>query len=123
MKSFGKSNGGGRRGASRESLPLIAAFATRTRSHHASLVDVSSTGLRLKGDNLPARDEDLVITVESKSVYGVVAWSRLGYCGVEFDTPLPAETLDLLEQRVRRARGLPPEIAAAMDDWQLGAAR
>jgi hypothetical protein len=123
MNSFGRSKGGGRRRASRESLPLVAVFATRTRSYRAELVDISSTGLRLRADNLPAKDEDLMITVESASLYGVVAWSRMGYCGVAFDSPLPRETLDLFEARVKRGRGLPPEIVAAMDDWQLGAGR
>jgi hypothetical protein len=123
MTSFGKSMGGGRRGASRESLPLIAVFATRTKSHHAMLVNVSRTGLQLKGEDLPAKEEDVMVTVEGVSAFGVVAWSRLGNCGIALDTPLPAEILKLLERRVARAHGLPPEIVVAMDEWQLDLAR
>ena len=123
MSAFGKCKGGGRRRAHREHLPLIAIFTTRTRSHHAMLVEVSTTGLRLRGDDLPAEGEDLMVTIEGVTSYGVVAWSRLGFCGIAFDSPLPAGSLQFLEQKVTRARGLPPELVAAMEDWNLGVAR
>jgi hypothetical protein len=123
MTTFGKRKGGGRRRAAREHLPLIAVFTTRSRSHPAVLVDVSSTGVRLRGDDLPGRGEDLLVTIEGVTSYGVVAWSRLGFCGIAFDSPLPAGSLQLLEQRVAKARGLSPELMAAMEDWQLGVAR
>ena len=123
MTAFGKCKGGGRRRAPREFLPLIAVFTTRTRSHHALLIDVSSTGARLRGDDLPQDGEDLMLNVEGVISYGTVAWSRLGFCGIAFDCPLPPGCLQKLEQKVSRARGLPPEIAAAMEDWTLGIAR
>ena len=123
MSAFGKRQGGGRRAAPRENLPLIAVFTTRTRSHAARLVDLSATGARLKGDDLPPPDEDLILAVENVSAYGVVKWRRLGFCGIEFDAPLPPLAVHSLERAVLTARGLPPEIKAAMDDWNLGIAR
>jgi hypothetical protein len=121
--TFGKCNGGGRRRAHREFLPLIAVFTTRTRSHHAFLVDLSSTGARLRGDDVPEKGEDLMLSIEGVLTYGTVAWSRLGFCGIAFDSPLPLADIRLLEQKASKARGLPPEMTAAMDDWNLGLAR
>jgi hypothetical protein len=123
MTTFGKRNGGGRRRAHRETLPLVAVFTTRTRSHHGVLVDLSSTGARLRGTDLPEMGEDLMLSIEGVLTYGTVAWSRLGYCGIAFDGPLPAGTMQMLEQRAAEARGLPPEMKAALDDWTLGLAR
>jgi hypothetical protein len=123
VSTFGKRQGGGRRSADREHLPLIAIFTTRTRSHAAGLVDLSVTGARLRGTELPAADEDLILNIEGLSAYAVVKWSRLGFCGVEFDVPLSAPEITSLEQRVRAARGLAPELMAAMEDWTLGLAR
>jgi hypothetical protein len=47
----------------------------------------------------------------------------LGVLRNRLDSPLPAGNLQLLEQRVAKARGLSPELMAAMEDWQLGVAR
>lgn len=123
MSTFGKRQGGGRRRAEREHLPLIAIFTTRTRSHAAALVDLSATGARLRGTDLPAPDEDLMLNVEGLSAYAVTRWCRLGFCGVEFEVPLSPAQIASLEGRVRAARGLAPELMAAMEDWTVGLAR
>ena len=123
MSTFGKRNGGGRRRATREQRPLVAMFTTRTRSHSALLVDLSATGARLRGSDLPGRDEDLILHVEGLAAYGIVKWSRLGFCGIAFDDPLSPGEIKTLERAVNLARGLPPELKAAMDDWSLGLAR
>ena len=106
MSTFGKRQGGGRRRAEREHLPLIAIFTTRTRSHAAALVDLSATGARLRGTDLPAPDEDLMLNVEGLSAYAVTRWCRLGFCGVEFEVPLSPAQIASLEGRVRRAASL-----------------
>jgi len=63
----------------------VAVFATRTRSYRAELVDISSTGLRLRADNLPAKDEDLMITVESaRRGSGGASASRIGLVNLGF---------------------------------------
>jgi len=123
MSAFGKREGGGRRNAEREDLSLIAVFTTRTRSHSALLVDLSATGARVRGNDLPEVDEDLILTVEDVSSYGIVKWKRMGFCGIEFDAPLSLAAIKQLEHKVRIARGLPPQIMAAMEDWAIGLAR
>ena len=123
MSTFGRRQGGGRRRGFREHLPLIAVFTTRTRSHHAVVADLSSTGVRLKGDELPQCDEDVMLSIEGMPSYGFVVWSRSGFCGIQFDAPLMAGQIKALQHRVMKARGLPPELMAAMDDWTIGLAR
>jgi hypothetical protein len=123
MSAFGKREGGGRRSCDREDLSLMAVFTTRTRSHSAMLVDLSATGARVRGNDLPEADEDLILSIEGVSTYGIVKWKRLGFCGIEFDAPLPLAAIKMLEHKVRMARGLPPQIMAAMEDWAVGLAR
>ena len=123
VSTFGKRLGGGRRRTSRQPLPLIAVFTTRTRSHHAVVADLSDTGVRLKGDLLPQCDEDVMLSIEGMAAYGFVVWARSGFCGIQFDAPLMAGQMKALQHRVMKAGGLSPELLAAMDDWTLGLAR
>ena len=61
MPSFGRrvdQTTGGRRRASRETVVLAGALMTLSNSHTVTLVNISSTGARLRGDNLPTRDKD-----------------------------------------------------------------
>ena len=121
MNRFGSCRGGGRRSAVRQAAPLMAVFTTVTQSHTAALVDVSRTGARLRGDRLPAKGEDMLLSIDSVRAFGSVAWSRGDQCGVAFDEPLGADELRLLRAKI--APGLPPEVKAALDDWTLGLAR
>ena len=123
MSSFGKREGGGRRSAEREDLSLIAVFTTRTRSHSAMLVDLSATGARVRGSDFPDVNQDLILTIEGVSAYGIVKWKRMGFCGIAFDAPLSLAAIKQLEHKVRIAGGLPPQIMAAMEDWVIGLAR
>jgi hypothetical protein len=123
MRNFGKADGGGRRIAAREQLPLLAVFSTRVRTGQALLVDLSKTGAKLRGHNLPEKDEDLALNVEGVTTFGWVAWSRMGYCGITFDSALATDNILKLERLVERARGLPPELMSALDDWERGLAR
>ena len=123
MGSFGKRTGGGRRAAVREPAPLIAVFTTVTRSHAATLVDISATGARLRGDDLPARGDLVELSIGNVRAFGIIKWVRAGQCGVAFDGPLAAADVELLRDQVKQARGLPPEIRGAYDDWVVGLAR
>ena len=123
MNAFGKRNGGGRRSAARTVAPLVALVTTVARSHSAVLVDLSRTGARIRGDDLPATGEDLMFVVEKVRAFAKVAWSREGECGIEFDGPLPPGDVQALRQAAARSAGIRPEVKAAMEDWMLGMAR
>lgn len=120
MNAFGKSAGGGRRTAPREVTPLLAVYTTVTRSHPALLVDVSSTGARLRAPALPEAGDDLLVSLSNLRVFGTVAWVSDDLFAVAFDEPLSDEDLASLRQIVARGFGFAPDIMAAIDDWVLG---
>lgn len=123
MSVFGKCVGGGRRSAARMDVPLVAVVTTLHESRSAIVVDVSATGAKLRGTNLPKSAEDLFLTVEGIVVFGTVAWEENDERGVAFDAPLAPRDEALLKRKVDEARGLPPELKAAFDDWAVGFAR
>ena len=123
MSSFGKCNGGGRRAAVRQNAPLIAVLSTLTRSHSAVVVDLSQTGVRVRGDDLPAAEDELIIGVEGVRTFGTVSWLRDDECGIAFDEPLPANDVAALCHLASKGRGYSPEARAAFEDWTLGLAR
>ena len=125
MRAFGKSNGGGRRGAARRLAPLPAVFMTIGRSAKAGVIDISCTGIRLRGRDLPPRGEEMELKVEEVRVFGIVAWVEDNECGVAFDAPLMPFEVD----RLRRKAGVPRLAALSMEDrlalesWLVGASR
>lgn len=118
--TFGKSGGGGRRGAPREAASLMAVYTTVTKAHSALLVDVSSTGARMRAPDLPDKGDELFVTIGPVKAFGAVAWVREPEFAMAFDEPLETEDLEILNDNVRAARGLPPDVKAAIDDWVLG---
>ena len=123
MSQFGKCNGGGRRSAHRQSAPLMAVIATLRHTYSAILVDVSCTGVRLRGEELPGVGDELMLTIETVRGFGTIAWKHDGECGIAFDEPLAAADVDELRRRASNSHGYSPELRAALDDWNVGLAR
>ena len=90
--TFGKMEGGGRRSAPREAAPLLAICTTVTRTHEVILVDVSSSGARLRGPDLPQVGDGLFLSIGKIKAFGTVAWAECHQFGVAFDAPLPDGT-------------------------------
>lgn len=125
MRAFGKSNGGGRRGAARGLAPLPAVFMTIGRSAKAAVIDISCTGVRLRGRDLPSRGEEMELKVEEVRVFGIVAWAEDGECGIAFDAPLMPFEVDRLRRKagVPRLATLSVEDRIALESWLVGASR
>ena len=123
MGEFGKSVGGGRRSSARASAPLIAVLTTLAGSRSAILADVSSTGARVRGTDLPAMGEDLIVNIETVQAFGTVVWSDSGECGIVFEPALDSNDETYLRNLVATARGLPPDIRAAFENWTVGVGR
>lgn len=125
MSSFGRRQGGGRRSAARQVAPLTVVITTVLRSYPATLVDLSSTGVRLRGTELPETGEHFVFKVTTIQAFATVVWSRDDECGATFETPLMDEEVDSL----RREAGAPAlatmtlDERHALDDWITGKAR
>ncbi len=123
MTAFGKCMGGGRRSAARNAGPLVAVFTTMKQSHSALLADVSSTGARLRGEQLPYMGEELLLSIDAVRAFGSVIWSGDGECGIAFDCPLAPDEEQALREKIADAYGLPPDIRAAYDNWVVGCGR
>jgi len=123
MGAFGKSVGGGRRSSARASAPLIAVLTTLGGSRSAVLADVSSTGARVRGTDLPDMGEELNVNIDRVQAFGTVVWSDSGECGIVFDPALDPSDEEYLRNLVATARGLPPEMKAAFENWVVGAGR
>jgi hypothetical protein len=117
---FGKRFGGGRRVAAREKLPLPAVVSTIENSIVAELVDLSSTGARLRGEDLPTAGTLLCLMLDCVRAFGCVAWSTDDECGVSFEEPLANFELSRLRREVTLAslvwRNVDERLAAR--DWQ-----
>ena len=125
MPMFGKSNGGGRRRASRESMPMTALVSTIDQTYFAVLVDLSNTGARLSGPKLPRAGKPMSLRIDCVRAFGIVAWAEDGQCGVEFDDPLPDFEVSRLKRGPREATLTTHNLEerVALDEWANGAAR
>ena len=123
MGVFGKCQGGGRRTAPRQAAPLVVVITTLRDSHSAILIDLSQTGVRIRGDNLPDEGAELVVSVEALRSFGTIAWKSDGECGIAFDMPLPADVVDTIRHKAAKGARLSPELWAAYEDWNGGIAR
>ena len=123
MGTFGKCEGGGRRSAARRPTPLIALVTTLHETRSAVVIDVSATGARLRGKNLPPKYADLFIHIEGVVTFGSVQWEDGDHRGIFFDEPLAPSDEAFLRKKASEAQGLPPEIKVALDEWSSGAVR
>lgn len=125
MRVFGRKFGGGRRTAAREKLPLPAVVSTIENSVVAELVDLSSTGARLKGHHLPGTGATISLRLDCVHTFGAVVWSTEMECGVLFDAELSSFELNRLRREVKVAavvwNSVDERLAAR--DWRYGVAR
>ena len=123
MGPFGQALGGGRREDSREPAPLSVVLATVSKSYTAELVDISATGARICGDDLPAHGLEMFVTVGRVKTFCTVRWTGDRECGVQFYEPLLQAEVTALRHDVAASMSVDPAIRAAMEDWVIGVAR
>jgi PilZ domain len=122
MSTFGKSEGGGRRSATRSEAPLVGLLTTMEGTRSAVVVDVSATGARLRGKDLPGKWSDFFISLDGVVTFGTVQWEDGDERGIEFDGRLDPADEQLLQKKIHAARAMPPELRAAFEDWTTGLA-
>nr|WP_294170658.1 PilZ domain-containing protein [uncultured Sphingomonas sp.] len=125
MTTFGRRSGGGRRRAQRSPGDLPALVTTVARSQPVVVMNVSATGARLRGTDLPDAGGDLLLKIDSTEAFGTVQWKRADLCGVAFEQPLREPQVQRLRAEANRAQltRLTPEQRLAMQDWTAGLAR
>lgn len=125
MPGFGKSRGGGRRLSARCAVPMLAVIMTVTKTRTMVVADLSCTGIRLSGDDVPEKGELLEIKLDKLGAFGVVVWSSSEQCGVAFEPSLREFDVEKLRQRTGRGSlsKMSPEERQALDEWLLGVSR
>ena len=125
MTSFGKMNGGGRRTAPRSAALLPGRLTTTTKSLPVHMLDVSATGARVRGSDLPDVGAELVLAVERAQAFARICWSDGEERGLLFDEPLMPPQIERLKSEAERARlmQLTPDQKLALDDWLQGIVR
>lgn len=123
MVSFGKSSGGGRRSATRETAPLLVLLSTLSRNYNAILSDISATGVRLNARDLPDIGSELYFSVGEVKTVATVRWRTGEECGLQFYEPLLKGEVIGVRRLAAKSAGLHPVLSAALDDWVPGVAR
>jgi len=115
----------GRRGEPRAYIQLPASVEALGGRNAVSLLDVSRTGARLEGADLPGVGKDVVLRCGAIDTFGTVVWNVSGRCGVHFDEPIGGQDLVALRGvavAIDRS-GMTPEELQATADWANGLAR
>lgn len=121
--SFGKANGGGKRTGQRTQIPLPVTLRSLASTRSVALVDVSETGARLRGTDLPRAGEDVDMTIIGLGLFGRVVWSDGKQRGIEFDERLTPSDIDHLRRKVLVSGGrwVTVDERLAMENWRFGA--
>ena len=89
------------------------------------VLDISCTGVRLSGEDLPAEGELLDIKVGQLTTFGTVVWTKESQCGVALDPPLAADDVEELRAVAGKASlsTMSLEEQIALEEWLLGISR
>ena len=87
----------------REPVMLAGSAMSVTRSRSVMIADLSATGARLGGRDLPAPGDDLLMVVGSQDRMGTVMWRNGDKCGVRLDEPLGHDNIALMEREANWA--------------------
>ena len=91
MRTFGKS-AAGERSVPRSEARRTARLAAGDKVYALSLVDLSRTGARLSGIELPEHGQHVVFRSHDVKAHAQVVWLENDSCAIEFTTPIaPAE--------------------------------
>lgn len=106
MRIFGKRIDvpGGRRRSPRQRVTLAGAAIALEGSRSVIINDVCSTGLKLRGRDLPKEGAELMIRIGDSDVLARVIWKRHDDCGVSFEDRLDPATVDHLKHEGQLGR-------------------
>ena len=82
---------------------LAASAISVTRSRSVMITDVSATGARIGGRDLPAPGNDMLMVVGSQDRMGTVVWRTVDNCGVTLDQPFDAADIDRMKREAHWA--------------------
>lgn len=114
MRSFGKrvDGPGGRRRNERETVVLAASAIAPGSSRSVVVTDVSPTGAKLQGRELPKTGAEVLVSVGEAELFATVAWTSFDECGITFEEALGSEAIDHLKREGRWAKVMGVDAAA-----------
>ena len=96
MATFGRFDPGAR-SAPRMKAGLVAVLSNVGGEYSSTVIDVSRTGMRLRGVRLPVEGEDVLLLTEDVRAWGQVVRLEDDACAVEFDTPISSVEVKWLQ--------------------------
>lgn len=127
MTTFGNRVDGitGRRRASRRATLIAVSVETLAGYLRAELINISETGAKLRGRQMPPVGGDVLLKLGGNEVFGCVVWAAPGLCGVQFDEVIEEALLKEMKAEAvsALANHLTPEERQILDDWESGHAR
>lgn len=89
----------GERSVPRSETRRTARLAAGDKVYSLSLVDLSRTGARLSGNELPEEGREVVFRSHDVKAHARVVWLESEFCAIEFATPIaPVEVRRLNRQ-------------------------
>jgi hypothetical protein len=80
-------------------VALVASAITKWSTGPVVLTNLSSTGAKLRGRELPSWGEVIVVQFAgSVDEFGKVVWKEQNECGITFDAPLSSKAVDRLKR-------------------------
>lgn len=96
-----------RRRAKRDQLGISMSLYSITQSRVVSLVDVSQSGARIAGQNLPGAGKDVLLKIADVELFGSIVRVTAGEAAMKFDRPIGPTELEslraVLEEQRREA--------------------
>lgn len=96
MPTFGKLNEP-HRSVPRTKSARAATLAADDKKYFVTLVDLSRTGARLCGPEIPEKGHEVLFRAKGIEVFGKVVWSDASECGVDFTGPISAIEVQRLQ--------------------------
>lgn len=116
---------GGHRRAVRDDAMIRVAMMTLTETVGVDLLDLSTSGAKLRGRDLPAPGEQVIVLLGRLEAFGSVVWRDEDQCGIRFDVSLSESAQSVVESE----RGPSSLVTISRDDilaasdWHNGLAR
>ena len=116
---------GGVRRSLREIVMIRATMMTTMDTVGVDLLDLSTCGAKLRGDNLPTPGQEVIVLLGRLEAFGSIVWRDEDQCGVHFDVPLSERAISIVQDERGPAwlRAAPVEDLLAASDWYHGLAR
>ena len=115
----------GRRSEPRACVVLAGSAQALSGHKQVTLLDVSKTGARIEGTDLPVVGREIILKCGPIDTFGMITWEVARRRGVQFDEPLELRDLAMLRAQAAQAASsaMTPEERRAAEDWMNGLAR